>query len=57
MSDDLEPAAEADRPVHPQEPAEGARDVPRDDRDDPDAPGNFVDDETSDDVPEPNEPA
>jgi hypothetical protein len=61
------PGDESGQRVHPEDPAEGAPDVPDDDasdradRDpdagDPDAPGNFVDDETSDEVPEPNEPA
>ena len=35
----------------PERPDEDARPV-----DDPDAPGNYVDDEESDEVPEPNEP-
>ena len=35
----------------PAEPEEQLR------RDDPDAPGNYVDDAEQDDIPEPNEPA
>jgi hypothetical protein len=34
----------------------GSRALPSSSRPDPDAPGNFVDDSTSTDIPEPNEP-
>lgn len=39
---------------HDDEREEGGPDA---ERPDPQAPGNYVDDESSDDVPEPNEPA
>jgi hypothetical protein len=39
----------------PDETPDGRDEQPR--RDDPDAPGNYVDDEEQDAVPEPNEPA